>query len=95
MAETAPAPASSPEMADLLRAIGRFLTADANQDPAPMRHEGACGVRGYCPRPGCADRASQQTLELLPSGTLIAYCHRDALRPGEVGYDELVHAVQS
>jgi hypothetical protein len=93
MAETESAPASSPETTDLGRALRRFLLAEAIQDPPPLRHEGACGPRGYCPRPDCADRASQQTLELLPNGTLYAYCHREVLRPGDPGHAELTEPI--
>ena len=40
-----------------------------------IRHEGPCGQRVACDRPECADWKGFRTIEELPDGRRLAYCH--------------------
>jgi len=50
-----------------------------------MRHAGPCGPRGQCWRKDCRDRFhGYLTIERLPTGRILAFCHRSAIPPGDL-----------
>lgn len=47
-----------------------------------LRHEGYCGSREECWRPECrAEFRGYRTIEILPDGEVIAFCHRGRFYP--------------
>lgn len=52
-------------------------SSSSRQASSRLRHNGRCGQRVACWRPECADwaKAGYRTVEILPSGERIAYCH--------------------
>jgi hypothetical protein len=54
--------------------------------PPPLTHSGKCGRRVPCWRPECEAwvKAGYRTVEILPSGEVLAYCHRTTWHPRPV-----------
>ncbi len=50
--------------------------SERNPNRPVIRHQGPCGERRYCARPACRDEFGiYPTVEFLPNGAIIAYCH--------------------
>lgn len=48
----------------------------------PLRHNGPCGTREACWRPDCrAAFPGLRTVEVLPDGERLCYCHRSRFYP--------------
>lgn len=61
------------------------MTYQRPDDTTPLRHSGPCGRRIRCWRPDCQERFGEaRTVEILPTGEWLAFCHRTRWHPRPV-----------